>query len=324
MKVLGAFVAAVMVVVLGAAALATGGPTSSGGSAGAAGGEIPPSLLPVYQRAAETCGGLPWQVLAAIGFHESRHAAGHADPTTGEVRPPIVGPPLDGRDGRARIPDPSEADGWMHALGPMQFLPTTWRTWARLAPGRPTSTRPSPHNAWDAIFTAAAYLCGDRNPIGDLRAAIDGYAGSSDYYPRVIAKAVDYGLNLASPSSGHGPAAVAVAMRELGVPYVYGAASPTAGFDCSGLVVWAYAQVGVRLPRVTYDQVRVGIPVSSVAALAPGDLIFTRGDVPVRDFGHVAMYVGDGVEINAPHTGAVVSLRRIEPGRIQAIRRPAP
>jgi cell wall-associated NlpC family hydrolase len=323
-KVIGAFVAAVVVVVLGAAALATGGPTMDSGSAGAAVGEIPSSLLPVYQHAAATCGGLPWQVLAAIGYHESRHAAGHADPSTGDVRPPIVGLPLDGRAGRARIPDPSEPDGWMHAYGPMQFLPTTWRTWARLAPGRPAGTRPSPQNAWDAIFTAAAYLCGGRTQVADLRAAIDGYAGSTDYYPRVMAKAVDYGLNVASRPGGGGAAAVAVAMRELGVPYVYGAASPTAGFDCSGLVVWAYAQVGVRLPRITYDQVRAGIPVSSVTALAPGDLIFTRGDVPVRDFGHVAMYVGYGLEINAPHTGAVVSLRRIDPGRIQAIRRPTP
>lgn len=324
MKVIGAFIATVLVMVLGAAALATGGPATNGGPAGAAVSEIPPSLLPVYRSAAATCGGLPWQVLAAIGYHESRHAAGHADPSTGDVRPPIVGLPLDGRAGRARILDPSAPDGWMHALGPMQFLPTTWRAWARLAPGRPAGTRPSPQNAWDAIFTAAAYLCGGRTQVTDLRAAIDGYAGSTDYYPRVIARAADYGLNLASSSNGRGAAAVVVAMRELGVPYVYGAASPAAGFDCSGLVVWAYAQVGVRLPRVTYDQVRVGSPVSSIIALAPGDLIFTRGDVPVRDFGHVAMYVGEGLEINAPRTGAVVSLRRVDPTRIQAIRRPAP
>ena len=247
-----------MVVVLGAAALATGGPTSSGGSAGAAASEIPPSLLPVYQHAAATCSGLPWQVLAAIGYHESRHAAGHADPSTGDVRPPIVGPPLDGRAGRAQIPDPSEPDGWMHALGPMQFLPTTWRTWARLrAPAdrpardhrsRTRGTRSSPPPPTSAAVAPRSVTCAP---------AIDGYAGSTDYYPRLIAKALDYGLNVASRPGGGGAAAVAVAIRrELGVPYVYGAASPTAGFDCSGLVVWAYAQVGVHLPWVTYDQVR--------------------------------------------------------------------
>src|SRR4051812_9455951 len=93
-KAIGAFVAAVMVVVLGAAALVSGGTATSGGSAGVAVSEIPSSLLPVYQHAAATCGGLPWQMLAAIGYHESRHAAGRADPSTGDVRPPIVGLPL--------------------------------------------------------------------------------------------------------------------------------------------------------------------------------------------------------------------------------------
>lgn len=319
MKAIAALAASVLTLVLGTAVLATGGIGSAPPSAAAL-AEIPPSLLPVYQRSAQTCSGLPWQVLAAIGYFESRHAAGRADPNTGNVNPPIIGAPLDGKDGRARIPDPTSSDGWMHALGPMQFLPTTWRTWERLAPGRPTGALPSPQNAWDAIYTAAAYLCRGSGRLTDLRASIDSYAGSPDYYPRVMAKAAEYGVGQTTPTGDVGAAAVAVAMRELGVPYVYGASSPQRGFDCSGIVYWAYAQVGVRLPRVTYDQVRVGMPVAP-SDLRAGDLIFTRGDVPVRDFGHVAMYVGNGIEINAPHTGAVVSLRAIDPQRIQAIRR---
>jgi cell wall-associated NlpC family hydrolase len=111
-------------------------------------------------------------------------------------------------------------------------------------------------------------------------------------------------------------------MGELGVPYVSGGKSPEIGFDCSGLVQWAYAQVGVSIPRVTLEQVRIGTP-ASITELQPGDLIFTRGDVPVVDFGHVAMYVGSGIEINAPHTGAVVSLRAVDPEAVQAIRRVA-
>ena len=309
MKLVAALGASVLVLVLGTAALATGGMGSSPPSAAAI-GEIPPSLLPVYQRSAQTCTGLPWQVLAAIGFFESRHAAGRADPNTGDVNPPIIGSPLDGNGGRARITDPSSSDGWMHALGPMQFLPTTWRTWERLAPGRPTGAVPSPQNAWDAIYTAAAYLCRGSGQLTDLRAAIDSYAGSTDYYPRVMAKAAEYGLGQDPPAGDVGAAAVAIALGQLGVPYVYGAASPESGFDCSGLVYWAYAQVGVQIPRVTYDQVRVGTAVA-LSDLRAGDLIFTRGDVPVRDFGHVGMYVGNGVEINAPHTGAVVSLRHV-------------
>jgi cell wall-associated NlpC family hydrolase len=316
---MAALAASALTLILGTAALATGGMNSAPPSATAL-AEIPPSLLPVYERSAQTCSGLPWQVLAAIGYFESRHAAGRVDATTGDVNPPIIGAPLDGNDGRARISDPTSSDGWMHALGPMQFLPTTWRTWARLAPRRPTGALPSPQNAWDAIYAAAAYICRGAGQLTDLRASIDSYAGSTDYYPRVMAKAAEYGLGRSTPSGDVGAAAVAIAMRELGVPYVYGAASPERGFDCSGLVFWAYAQVGVQVPRVTYDQVRIGTPVD-FSDLRPGDLVFTRGDVPVRDFGHVRMYVGNGIEINAPHTGAVVSLRPVEPSAIQAIRR---
>src|SRR5262245_56715786 len=63
--------------------------------------EIPPYLLRAYIDAAATCPGLPWEVLAAIGYTESRHADGRADPVTGEVSPPIVGPALDGTNGNA-------------------------------------------------------------------------------------------------------------------------------------------------------------------------------------------------------------------------------
>ena len=99
--------------------------------------EIPPYLLRAYVDAASTCPGLPWEVLAAIGFTESRHADGRADPVTGDVRPPIVGPAIDGTNGNARIPDPSEPDGWAHAHGNMQFLKSTWARWGVVAPGRP-------------------------------------------------------------------------------------------------------------------------------------------------------------------------------------------
>src|SRR5207302_1584503 len=101
------------------------GPTSSQTSPSTlARSEIPADLLPVYMAAAETCAGLPWQVLAGIGWVESRHAQGHADPATGQVAPAIVGPPLNGTGGVEAIFDPSQPDGWAHALGPMQFLST--------------------------------------------------------------------------------------------------------------------------------------------------------------------------------------------------------
>ncbi len=318
MKVLAGLFSGVLGLVL-SAAVVVGGPAGGSAPSALALQEIPPDLLTVYIEASATCGGLPWQVLAAIGYTESRHARGHADPQTGDVSPPIFGPPLDGTHGNARIADPSSADGWMHAQGPMQFLPSTWVRWARLAPKRPAGAVATPQNAWDAVYSAAAYLCGGRSQVGNLEQAILSYNHSREYVDLVLQKAKDYGLG-ASGDSQLGEAAVAEALKMLGVPYVYGARSPNVGFDCSGLMQWAYAQVGVRIPGVTYDQVHAGTAVL-VTELRAGDLIFTRGDVPVRDFGHVGMYVGNGIEVVAPHTGAVVRLQHVDVSSVQAVRR---
>ncbi len=74
----------------------------------------------------------------------------------------------------------------------MQFLPSTWRRWGRLAPGRPAGSALSPHNAWDAIWTAAAYLCGSSGQVTDGRAAIRTYNRSDAYVNKVLAKAGEY------------------------------------------------------------------------------------------------------------------------------------
>jgi cell wall-associated NlpC family hydrolase len=99
------------------------------------------------------------------------------------------------------------------------------------------------------------------------------------------------------PSNG---GVVGIAMRYLGVPYVWGGASP-AGFDCSGFTMYVYAQVGVSLPHNAAAQYGYGTPVSR-SQLAPGDLVFFDG------LGHVGIYVGGGSFIHAPHTGDVVKI----------------
>jgi murein DD-endopeptidase MepM/ murein hydrolase activator NlpD len=187
-----------LVVILAAAVASQTSPDTPSDTALA---EIPPDLLGVYMGAARTCPGLPWQVLAAIGAVESHHAQGRADPATGNVRPPILGPPLDGTRGFARIPDPTMPDGWAHALGPMQFLSTTWAAWGRVAPGRPAGVAPDPHNAWDAIYTAAAYLCGPAGRIADLDAAVLRYNHSQTYLHQVLAKAAEYTRATATPNN---------------------------------------------------------------------------------------------------------------------------
>ena len=98
------------------------------------------------------------------------------------------------------------------------------------------------------------------------------------------------------------------ALSVLGTPYVWGGESHK-GFDCSGLVQWAFGTAGVRLPRVAQDQYNAGPPVRPGATVVPGDLVFF-GSSP-RDVAHVGMFVGDGLMVDAPHTGAVVRLDRI-------------
>jgi cell wall-associated NlpC family hydrolase len=107
------------------------------------------------------------------------------------------------------------------------------------------------------------------------------------------------GVGGAPPPPSNG-GVVAIAMRYLGVPYVWGGASP-AGFDCSGFTMYVYAQVGVSLPHNAAAQYGYGTPVSR-SQLAPGDLVFFDG------LGHVGIYVGGGSFIHAPHTGDVVKI----------------
>jgi cell wall-associated NlpC family hydrolase len=97
-------------------------------------------------------------------------------------------------------------------------------------------------------------------------------------------------------------AAVGIAEQYLGVPYVWGGASPS-GFDCSGLVMYVYAQLGVQLPHYTVSQYEYPNAVHpSRSELEPGDLVFFAG------LGHVGIYIGNNEFIHAPHTGAVVSI----------------
>jgi cell wall-associated NlpC family hydrolase len=103
--------------------------------------------------------------------------------------------------------------------------------------------------------------------------------------------------------------AIDYAIAQLGKPYVWGGIGPT-GFDCSGLVMQAYRAAGFDLPRTTYEQVYSGQPVYEPSQLEPGDLLFAEGSDPgpAGAPGHVGMYVGDDLVIDAPHTGASVEV----------------
>lgn len=114
--------------------------------------------------------------------------------------------------------------------------------------------------------------------------------------------AVPEGIGVA-PASTRGAQAAQLAMQYLGVPYVWGGASPS-GFDCSGLVMYVYAQLGISLPHHAATMYGYGVPVS-FGELAPGDLVYANG------LGHMGMYIGGGNYIHAPQTGDVVKISAI-------------
>ncbi len=102
-------------------------------------------------------------------------------------------------------------------------------------------------------------------------------------------------------------AMLSAALSRHGMPYIWGAAGP-ASFDCSGLVQWSFAQAGVQMPRVAADQARTG-PAVPVSQLQPGDLLFYHTDPTDPGYiSHVAIYLGDGMMIQAPETGENVEV----------------
>lgn len=116
------------------------------------------------------------------------------------------------------------------------------------------------------------------------------------------------------PRSRVGDTVVDIAMQYLGVPYVWGGASPD-GFDCSGLVMYVYDKVGIPLPHSSRAQFGMGVPVSR-DELQPGDLVFFGN--PIH---HVGIYVGGGNMIHAPYTGANVRINSIDRGNYTGARR---
>lgn len=113
----------------------------------------------------------------------------------------------------------------------------------------------------------------------------------------------------AAAATGRGAAAVKAGERYLGVPYLWGGTDPAKGLDCSGFVQRAFADIGVKLPRVSVDQGRQGEPVASLADARPGDLVFWRGDGKRPN--HIGIYAGDGRMLVAPRTGDVVKYQKI-------------
>ncbi len=108
----------------------------------------------------------------------------------------------------------------------------------------------------------------------------------------------------AIPTPTVGQRAAAIALKEVGVPYRWGGASPAAGFDCSGLVYWAYGRLGIELPHSSYALYDQGRRVKR-SRMKAGDLLFFSG------LGHVGIYIGGGRMVHAPHSGSRVQVVKL-------------
>ncbi|WP_234360906.1 C40 family peptidase [Streptomyces europaeiscabiei] len=331
-------------------ALKAGGAQDDGGIAeGGSAADIPARMLTAYKKAvqqvgehASKCQGMRWPVLAGIAKVESNHAVGRNIAGNGDIRPKIYGVLLNGSGAGGNTTVFPDTDGgkWdgtsqgERAVGPFQFLPSTWEGVGKDAGGDKAA---DPHNADDAALGAAIYLCGkgrDLTKRSQLKAAILQYNHSNEYVANVVGWIDQYSAAAKDPDlknvSGKVRTVIETSLAQQGVPYSWGGGnaagksygsccSPSGksgatikGFDCSGLTVYAYAKVGIQLPRTAAAQAGVGqrIPAGlGKGALKPGDLVF-YAYAPGRDttIYHVGIYVGSGQMVNAPRPGAVVRL----------------
>lgn len=130
------------------------------------------------------------------------------------------------------------------------------------------------------------------------------------------------GAATAAPSGDGVPSGNAVidaAKAYLGVPYRWGGTDPATGLDCSGFIQRAFADLGVRIPRVSKDQSRAGTAVPSMAQARPGDLVYWNGTGGRPN--HIGIYLGDGTMMHAPRTGDVVKIADVRSAPPDAIRR---
>ncbi|WP_312870651.1 C40 family peptidase [Streptomyces himalayensis] len=334
-------------------ALKSGAQGAGGIAEGGTAADIPPRMLTAYKQAVQLagryvpeCRGMRWPILAGIAKVESHHAIGRTIAAGGDIRPKIYGVLLNGSGAGGNttlFPDTDNGrwDGTQsgeRAVGPFQFLPSTWEQIGKDASGDKSA---DPHNADDAALGAALYLCGNGRNLAQraqLTAAIWQYNHSSEYVANVLGWIDQYTAAAKDPDlknvSGKARTVIEAALSQRGVPYSWGGGttkgpssgiccSPSGksgtsikGYDCSGLTRYAYAKVGIRLPRTAAAQAGAGqrIPASlGKGALKPGDLVF-YAYAPGRDatIHHVGIYVGGGQMVNAARPGTVVRLDAVD------------
>lgn len=187
-------------------------------------------------------------------------------------------------------------------LGRLTALPS----WSTLAPAVAAqdverSAHPSAYTRW--VQPASLLVAG----LSGAGQCSDGAGAAYPGAKTLTSLPASFALPAGTPASVL--TAISYAVAQLGKPYVWGGTGPS-GFDCSGLVMMAFRAAGISLPRTTYQQVYSGQPVYDTSTIAPGDLIFTEGADPGPNGapGHVGMYIGDGLVVDAPYAGRDIEL----------------
>lgn len=244
-------------------------------------GEIPLHMYALYHEAAASCPGLSWTVLAGFGKAASDHGRHVTDRG-------VMGISREQFDQHA---EPLPIGGAVPA---------------------------SPLDPFDAAFATARTICGSGLRL-DIKSAVGRMVADpataerivelADIYSRAPGASSFIATAARSASSPEARLAVEYAGAQLGLPYVWGGNGPdrsnSSGFDCSGLTQSAFQAAGIALPRTATEQFHTGRAVDA-SDLRAGDLVF-YGD-PHGFLHHVAIYLGRGTIIDAPHPGAVVRL----------------
>jgi hypothetical protein len=235
---------------------------------------IPAPILAAYQKAAGAAQlsdpdcGITWPLLAAIGWIESGHSRGGQVDTAGSTLSPILGPVLAGGPRVAAIGDSDGGrldgdDRWDRAVGPMQFIPSTWAAYA--TDGNADGVA-SPHNVYDAAATAGRYLCAggsDLRTSSGAAEAVYRYNHSSEYVRWVLAFAAGYAPGVFSFPVAPTPSDVSVSPPAVAT-FVPGPPVPPPAAPAPGVPAPGVPAPGVPAPGVTDPAAAPGDP-------APGD-----------------------------------------------------
>lgn len=286
-------------------AVAIGGSEVQESTATLAGGSVPTAYVGLIQTAGTSCPQLSPPLLAAQIYQESGFNPKAVSPTGAE--------------------------------GIAQFEPGTWPNWTSPKDGDGLE---NPFNPADAIPAMARYDCALAKDVAKVPGSVQtnmlaaynaglGAVLSADGVPD-FSQTQNYVKNIAAletsftnqtktvAASSVAVGAIAFAYERLGTPYLYGGtgtAAENGEFDCSGLTQAAYASVGVTLPRVAAEQYYAG-PHIPKDQLQPGDLIFLAYNLnDPATIHHVGIYIGNGMMVDAPYTGAFVRIDSIyQPG----------